>query len=159
MQQEAQKEHAWLRQLLGRWTFEGECVMGPDQPPQAMTGTEEVRALGDLWVISESTAPMPDGGTANNVMTLGFDPQKGKFVGSFISSAMTIFWIYEGTLDPGGTVLTLEADGPDFSGEGTITYQDIIELTPDGARRFSSRVPGPDGGWITFMTARYTRAA
>lgn len=159
MQQEALKEHAWLRQLVGEWTYEGECVMGPDQPPTSVAGQETVRALGDLWVLCEMTSPMPDGGIAHNVMTLGFDPQKGRFVGSFISSAMTLLWIYEGTLDESGTVLTLEADGPSFSGEGTLTYQDIVEIRPNGERRLSSRVPGPDGEWLTFMTTRYNRTA
>jgi len=28
-----QKEHLWLQRLVGEWTVETECQMGPDQPP------------------------------------------------------------------------------------------------------------------------------
>ncbi|MEO8121951.1 MAG: DUF1579 family protein [Rhodoferax sp.] len=31
MKTEAQKEHLWLKQLLGEWRFEGEAVMSPDE--------------------------------------------------------------------------------------------------------------------------------
>jgi hypothetical protein len=24
------KEHLWLQRLVGDWTFDGECLMGPD---------------------------------------------------------------------------------------------------------------------------------
>ena len=33
MTAEPTKEHQWLQQLVGEWTAEMECVMGPDQPP------------------------------------------------------------------------------------------------------------------------------
>ena len=46
---EPQKEHQWLHKLVGKWTFEGECSMGPDQPPMKNTGKETVRSLGGLW--------------------------------------------------------------------------------------------------------------
>lgn len=29
---EPQKEHEWLNKLVGNWTFEAECFMGPGQP-------------------------------------------------------------------------------------------------------------------------------
>ena len=48
MQAEPQKEHAWLQKLVGEWSFEGECVMGPDQPAFKSTGAETVRSLGSV---------------------------------------------------------------------------------------------------------------
>lgn len=159
MYEEPVKEHQWLRGLVGDWTFEGECIMGPDQPPNRMSGTETVRALGERWVICESTMPMADMGTATNVLSIGYDPAKGRFVGTFMSSAMNALWVYEGMLDAGGTVLTLDTEGPSMTGEGRARYQDIIELTASGARRFSSRIELPDGQWVTFMTSTYAKAA
>lgn len=161
MYEEPVKEHQWLRGLIGDWTFEGECIMGPDQPPNRVSGSETVRALGERWVICESTTPMPepDTGTATNLLSIGYDPAKGKFVGTFMSSAMNSLWVYEGTLDANGTVLTLDTEGPSMTGEGRARYQDIVELTPSGERRFSSRIEMPDGEWVTFMTSTFRKIA
>ena len=45
------------------------------------------------------------------MMSLGFDPQKGRFVGTFIGSMMTHLWIYDGALDASGQALILDAEG------------------------------------------------
>jgi len=46
MKTEPQKEHQWLQQLVGEWTYEGEASMGPDKPPEKFQGTESVRSIG-----------------------------------------------------------------------------------------------------------------
>ena len=81
---EPQAEHRWLQQLVGAWTLDGEATMELGQPPATFTGTERVRSLGDLWFLAEGEGEMPGGGTATTLMTLGYDPQKGRFVGTFI---------------------------------------------------------------------------
>src|SRR5688572_27193306 len=111
MHAEPQKEHEWLQKLVGDWTWENEATMGPDQPPMKGAGTESVRALGGLWMMCEGQFNMPDCGPMTTIMTLGFDPQKKRFVGTFIGSVMTHLWVYEGTLDATGKVLTLDTEG------------------------------------------------
>lgn len=76
MTAEAQKEHRWLQRMAGEWTYEGEAVMAPDQPPVRCAGTEIVRSLGGLWVVAEGRGEMPDGGRATTIMTLGYDPHR-----------------------------------------------------------------------------------
>jgi hypothetical protein len=153
-----QKEHQWLHRLVGEWTVEGECIMGPDQPPMKNTGRETVRSLGGLWTIGEGTNDVPGDGACDSVMTLGFDPQSGRFVGTFIASMMTHLWTYSGTLDPTGKVLTLDAEGPSFSGNGAMAkYQDIIEFVSDDHRILSSQMLLPDSRWHPFMKANYRR--
>jgi hypothetical protein len=158
MQVEPQAEHKWLQKLVGQWTFEADCVMGPDQPATKHTGSERVRSVGGLWTLGEGRGEMPGGGEMTSYMTLGFDPAKKRFVGTFIASAMTHLWIYNGTLDTSGKVLTLDTEGPDFSGgPGMVKYQDIIELVSDDHRILKSRLQGPDGKWQDFMTVQYRR--
>lgn len=153
---EPQKEHHWLQKLVGEWTFENECIMEPGQPPVKHTGTESVRSLGGLWVLCEGKGAMPGGGTSMSIMTLGYDPDKKRFVGSFIVSIMTFFWLYDGALE--GNVLTLDAEGPSFAGDGKmVKYQDIIEFISDDHRTLSSQMKGPDGKWSRFMTSHYRR--
>ena len=134
--------------------------MGPDQPPSKWTGRETVRLLGRLWTIGEGAGEMPGGGESQSIMTLGYDPQTQRFVGTFIASVMTHLWPYNGTLDAAERVLTLDSEGPSFAGDGTMAkYQDIIEFVDDNYRTLSSQLLGPDGKWVPFMKAHYRRKA
>lgn len=159
MQSEAQTQHLWLKQLLGDWTFESECNPGPDQPALRSSGSEQVRALGDLWVICEGKGEMPDdGGSCVTQMTLGYDPRKGRHVGTWIGSMMDLLWLYDGELDASGRILTLNAKGPSFSGDGSlVNYQDIIEIVSPDHRILRSQTQQSDGSWQQFMTAHYRR--
>ena len=158
MKVEPQKEHQWLERLVGEWTYEVEAVMGPDQPPSKHTGAESVRSLGGVWVLCEGRGEMPGGGAATTVMTLGYDPVKKRFVGTFIGSMMTNLWVYEGELDATEKVLTLQAEGPSFTAQGkTAKYKDVIEVKSDDHRVLTSQVLGDDGVWHHFMTANYRR--
>lgn len=157
MNAEPQDQHRWLQRLVGEWTFESEGLMGPDQPPVKGVGTEVVRSLGGLWTIGEGEAPMPDGSPMKTVMTLGFDPALGRFVGTFVGSTMSMLWTYSGALDAGSKALALEAEGPSFTGEGAAKYVDSIEFLDDDNRTLTSKVQMPDGNWVQFMTAHYRR--
>jgi len=158
MKTEAQKEHQWLQKLVGEWRYEVEAMMDPSKPVEKSSGSESVRSLGGLWVLCEGQGTMPDGDPATTLMTLGYDPQKKRFVGTWIGSMMTYLWVYDGFLDPTEKVLTLNADGPDFTSEGKLAkYQDVIEFKSDDHRVLTSRVLGDDGSWQQFMTANYRR--
>jgi len=158
MNAEPQKEHQWLHQLVGNWTIESECVMGPDQPPMKTTGTQTVRSLGGMWVLVEGEGEMPDGGKMQSIITLGFDPAKQRFVGSFIASCMAMLWVYDGKLDAAGKVLTLNADGPSFTDPTkTVKYHDIITIVSPDHYTLTSEALGEDGKWTQFMTAHHRR--
>jgi hypothetical protein len=155
---EPQQQHRWLQKLVGEWTYEHESVCEPGKPPAKFTGTDSVRMLGELWVLCEGKGNMPGGGTGTTLMTLGYDPAKQRFVGTFIGSMMTHLWPYDGQLDAAGKVLTLDSEGPSFSGDGKMTkYQDLIEFIDDNHRTLSSQTIGEDGKWQRFMTAHYYR--
>lgn len=154
---EPQKEHQWLQKLVGEWTYEAECNMGPDQPASKSKGAETVRSIGGLWVLCEGTCEMPGGGPATMLMTLGYDPKKKRYTGTWIGSMMTHLWVYDGQLDATGKVLTLSAEGPNMAVEGkTAKYKDIIEFK-NGRRVLTSHMRGDDGKWHQFMTANYRR--
>jgi hypothetical protein len=117
-----------------------------------------VRSLGDLWVLCEGSGEMPGGGTATTLMTLGYDPQKARYVGTWVGSMMTFLWMYDGSLDAAQTTLTLESEGPSFTAEGKLAkYRDVIELKGDDHRVLTSHVLGDDGTWNSFMTSHYRR--
>jgi hypothetical protein len=71
---------------------------------------------------------------------------------------MNQMWVYEGTVDSSGKVLTLNTEGPDMSGKGgTAKYRDSIEFVDDDHRIMTSQMLGADGKWQQFMTAHYCR--
>jgi hypothetical protein len=151
-------QHQWLRQLVGSWTYQAACPKGPDGKPFEGGGRETVRALGDYWIVGESTGDMPGGGTMSSVLTVGFDPAKGAFVGSWAGSPMTNLFVYEGRLDDAERVLTLDTTGPDFADPTkTARYRDIIEIVSENERIMRSEVHA-DGEWSEMMRATYRRA-
>lgn len=152
------EEHRWLQHLVGEWTSEAECIMAPGEAAVTMRGRETVSPLGDVWIIGRGEGEMPGGGTGHTVLTLGYDPAKGRFAGSFIGSMMTMMWLYDGALDADRRVLTLDSQGPDFSTPGRVAlYQDIIEVESPDARTMTSRMQDAGGAWHHVMTARYRR--
>lgn len=159
MQTEPQAEHQWLQKLVGEWTYETEATMGPDQPPAKATGTESVRSLGGLWILAEEQGEMPGcGATATTMMTLGYDPQKRQYVGTWIGSMMTYLWMYHGELDAAHKVLALDSEGPAMTEEGKLAkYRDEIKFKSDDHRVMTSQVLGDDGQWHKFMTVNYRR--
>jgi hypothetical protein len=151
-------EHEWLLQLVGDWTFESECSMGPDQPAMKTIGKQTTRSLGSLWTLGEMEQEGPDGKPMQSLFTLGFDPAKQRFVGSFIASCMTHLWPYDGQLDDARKVLTLDSEGPSFAGDGLMAkYQDMIEIIDQNRYVLSSRYQNQDGTWTDFMKASYLR--
>lgn len=158
MHAQPQQEHEWLQQLVGQWTSETEANMGPDKPTEVFKSTEIVRSIGGLWTVCEGLGEMPGGGMATTIMTLGYDPAKKRFVGTFIGSMMTHQWVYEGHLDAASKVLTLDTEGPSFAADGKLAkYQDIIEIKSPDHRTLTARTLGEDGQWTQFMTASYRR--
>ena len=55
-------------------------------------------------------------------------------------------------------MLTLDSEGPSFSGDGTMAkYQDIIEIIDRDHYTMTSQLQGPDGQWVRFMHGAYRR--
>jgi hypothetical protein len=158
MQTQPQQEHQWLQKLVGEWTYEHEAPADPDQPAATLTGTETVRSIGDVWVSGEAHGEMACAGPTTTVMTLGYDPQKGRFVGTFFGSMMTYLWVYEGSLDSTGNCLVLDTEGPDFTTPGKMArYRDTVEFKNDDHRVLRSEVQGEDGEWTQIMCVEYHR--
>lgn len=152
-----QAEHAWLEKLLGDWSVEGECSMGPDEPPCRHTGRATARSLGGLWVVIEGEGRDAEGDAGLSLMTLGYDPARGRYVGTFAASIMTHLWLYDGAVDAGGKKLVLDTEGPKFDGEGMAKYHDVVEVVDGDCWILSSEVLRDDGSWLHFMTARHRR--
>lgn len=150
-------QHEWLQQLVGEWNVSARATMTPGEPPMQFEFTESVRSIGVTWVLAEGSAEF-QGAPFTSLMTLGYDPSKQLFVGTWVDSMQTHLWTYRGALDSSGKVLTLETEGPSFGDPTQMAkYRDSLQVLSPDHRRLSSSVLGPDGAWTVFNTVDYHR--
>ena len=154
---ERTEQHAWLSQLVGEWDVVSEMTVAPGAEPMRLESTESVRSIGGLWILGEGNAELGET-RVTSLMTLGYDPEVGSFVGTWVDTMHTHLWTYTGQLDAAGKVLTLEAEGPSFEDPGkTARYRDAIEIAAPDKKVLTSSVQAPDGSWTSFMRAEYVR--
>ncbi|RUL87103.1 DUF1579 domain-containing protein [Tautonia sociabilis] len=159
MREEPSERHRWLDRLVGSWSVSSEGRMVPGEPPMIATGVEVVRSVGGLWVVAEGIGEMPGAGPSETIMTLGFDARAGRYVGTFVASAMTHLWISGGELDAAGRVLCLDNEGPSLDGTGTSRYRDVITILSEDERVMTSHHRTGEGSWDPLLTMRYRRIA
>jgi hypothetical protein len=151
-----QKEHAWLRRFVGEWDAELEMFGAPDQPVMRTKGSEHARMIGGFWVISEGR---------NDVfpyecrLTLGYDVQRQRYVGTWIDSMSGYLWRYEGNVDASGRVLTLNAEGPfpSMPGGAMTEFREVTEFLGDDHHVFTSSRRGADGQWTPCVRINFRR--
>jgi hypothetical protein len=91
-------------------------------------------------------------------MTLGYDPQKHRYIGTWIGSMMNHLWLYEGAVDGSGNILALESKGPSMKGDAKVAnYRDVIEFKSDDHRLLISYAQDDDGSWKEIMRVRYRK--
>lgn len=148
-------EHAWLQRFVGEWDVEVEARMAPDAPPFVSRGVERIRSLGGYWVVGEAqSATTP----YCNVSTIGFDPGRAKYIGTWQDSMSSHLWTYEGTVNAAGDTLTLETEGPaPFSPQARARYRDVTEFKSKNHRVFTSSRLEANGNWITHVTVHSRR--
>ncbi len=151
-----QKEHQWLDQLVGEWNAAHSCTM-PDGKVSQAFGTMVCRSLRGMWLVCDSNGKSTEGEVWSSIMTVGFDPGKDRYVGTFIGSMMANIWLYEGDIDATGKRLPLETEGAAFVGSGTCKYRDTIEIVDSDSWLFTSEFQTEAGDWNQFMRIEHKR--
>jgi hypothetical protein len=145
------KEHEWLKQFVGTWESDAEVHMAPGQAPIKAKGTETNRLLGGFWMVSEGSSEVM-GIKVQAILTLGYDPDKKKYVGTWTDSMSSYLWNYEGTVDASGKVLTLDTEGPNMMDPGKkAKFREVHEFKSADHRTFHASMLGDDGKWITLV--------
>lgn len=152
---EPQAEHRWLQQLVGDWSSEVHMFMEGEE--MTTKGSEHVRTIGGFWTIAENKGEFA-GQPYTGVQTLGFDPEKGKFVGTWVDSVNNYMWVYEGELDEAKKKLTLRTKGYCPTNPGELSnFEEVIELKSPDHKVFTSSIQGKDGKWTKGMQIEYRR--
>lgn len=149
-------QHAWLQQLVGQWESKVQMFEN-GEPSDESQGTETVRPVGDFWIMAENRGDFM-GQPFTGIQTLGFDPEKQQFVGTWVDSVTGYLWTYEGTLDEAEKALTLRTEGPcPLTPGDTVQFKEVLEVESDDHKTFTSSMQDEDGNWITVMKADYQR--
>ena len=152
-----QKEHEWLQKFVGEWESEAEIQFSPDQPPVIGRGTESTRMIGGAWIIAQGASEMM-GTPFESVLTLGYDPRKGKYVGTWVDSMSGYLWLYEGEVDETGTILSLDTEGPGPDNpDGLTRFKEVTVFKTPDHRVFTSSIQAEDGTWKTCLTVTSRR--
>ena len=145
----ATAEHAWLERFVGTWDAQVEAFMEEGKPGFVTKGEEHTTKVGDLWILAEGK---------NTVFpysyrfTLGYDADRKRYVGTWIDTMFAHLWVYEGTVDTSGRILTLETEGPNPMEQGKRTrYREVTEFVSDDRRVFTSSRLTSEGRWVLCM--------
>lgn len=149
------EHHKWLEQLVGEWTVQSEMT-NPGGDAIKGVGTDSVRSVGGRWVVNDLKMDIEGMGSMHAVSSIGYDSVKGNYQGTWVDSIQDHLWVYTGTLDPTGKTLTLEAEGPSMTGEGTTRYRDAITIADKDHRTLNSSAL-VNGEWVHFGTTLYTK--
>jgi hypothetical protein len=145
------KEHEWLAQFVGEWDSESEAVAGPGQPAIKCKGAMTSKKLGGFWVVNDLTGNMM-GTEMHGLQTIGYDPEKKKYIGTWVDNMMGHMWKYEGAVDSSGKKLVLEAEGPSMFEPGkTAKYRDSYEFKSADHVVAVSEMQDDKGQWVQFM--------
>jgi hypothetical protein len=155
--QQPTKEHELLKRFVGEWESTAEAVAGPGIPAMTCKGRNSAKMLGGFWVVIENETDMM-GMKIIALQTIGYDPEKKKYVATWIDSMFNHKWDYTGTVDAAGKKLTCEAEGPNFMAAGKLTkFRDTYEFKSADHIEAISSMQGEDGKWVTFMTGQIKR--
>jgi Protein of unknown function (DUF1579) len=149
-------EHALLKRDVGVWDATVEMQGPPGTPASVSKGTETVSLMdGGLWQITEFKGEMM-GQPFEGRGATGYDPNKKKYVGTWVDSMTTGLSLVEATLDPSKNVMTGTMEGTDPSGAVT-KMKEVTEWKDADNRLFTLYMPMPDGKEFPVMKITYKR--
>lgn len=151
------KEHQQLTKSAGTWDAVIETV-GMDGKPAQSKGVSVRRVgPGGFFVIDEFEGEMM-GMKFTGHGTTGFDPMKGKYVGTWCDGMSPTILVLEGSMDAAGKVLTMTCKGPDMTGK-MVDMRMVTTMVDADHEVFEMFMPGPDGKEMQMLKITYTRRA
>jgi hypothetical protein len=144
-------QHAVFQKDVGTW--DAECVFRMGGPEQRSTGVMTSRLIaGGKWLVSDFRNP--DTGFEGHGV-YGYDPTRGKYVGTWVDLVSPGVHALEGDWDPERKVMTMTAvsSGPDGK---PMTMREVTEVVSPARQVFRAFVPTP-AGEHEIMTITYSK--
>ncbi|NVJ96531.1 MAG: DUF1579 family protein [Alphaproteobacteria bacterium] len=154
VQAQALPEHGMLKMDDGNWHVALTLHRQDGTAPTTHAGTESNSLIGGLWSVGKMEIPFGDD-LYVGFATLGYDPVKAKYVGTWVDSTSPHITEMEGTYDPETKTLilfytTYTAAGVAEERKNVMVYQD------HNTRDFDSYLM-VNGQWQLSMEILYTR--
>ncbi len=152
----ATESHAEVRRKVGDWLVRCTYFMGGETDPIEVAGRERGEMLGDLWCNSRFEADMLGSPLSGNA-SLGFDPVKGKYVGTWKDSATPFLYTFEGDFDAAEGVFEMEGINFDPVRRCPANYRSRIEFISKDEHILNLSIDVPDNDPIMVLRYHYTR--
>jgi Protein of unknown function (DUF1579) len=145
-------EHQKLHANAGTWDA------AIDSMGQKSTGVSENKVtLGGFWLVDHFTGEFGGMKFEGRGFT-GYDPIKGKYVGTWFDSMSPSMMVLEGSYDAAGKVLTMTGMGVGMDGKPAM-HRMVTTHTGADTMEFEMFVTGADGKETPMMKISYTRRA
>jgi hypothetical protein len=152
------QNETWVRQLIGSWDYRFATTQDSEYPGFTIIGRETVWPVGDVFVAMESQGNGSDGSQSHSLISLGFDPDKRRFFGAHVGSAVPTVFVYDGELTENGMALHLQTQGPAMTEGNTVdVYRDTLRILDAHTREQVLEVRDELGAWKEFARTRFTR--
>lgn len=153
-----QKQHEWLKQLVGEWDSEVQMYFEEGKPPQTSKGSESGRMVGEFWAMMENKGEFQDR-PFMGYFTIGYDTEQKKFVGTWYDNMSPHLWHYKGDVDSAGRILTLETEGPCPSEGGRVVkFRETIEIK-NPEHKILTSMREKNGKWVKNVVVNYKKRA
>ena len=146
-------EHAVLEKDVGTWDAQV-TFRFPGAEAHVSHGTMTSRLIaGGKWLVSDFRNDSTD---FEGHGVYGYDPQKRKYVGSWVDTAGPSLHSMEGDWDPERRVMTMMVETTTPDGR-PFRMRQVTECPSPTRQTFRSFVPMPGAGEHEIMTVTYTR--
>ena len=153
------EHHRLLKGDVGTWDAKMNVWFTPDAEPMTSQGTETNELLGNgMWLVSHFDGDIA-GTPFVGLGTMGYDPLKRKYVGTWIDNVTPHLSVMEGDYDAKDKTLTMISERPGPDGRETRTVKSILKYVDADTRSFEIQVQGDDGKFWKMLETQYTRRA
>jgi len=155
---QATAEHKGLTYEIGTWDAETKMWMAPGTQPMVGKAVETNKMLGSMWMVSEFKGEAM-GMAFTGHGQFGYDPQKKKYVGTWIDTFSPHLSVMEGTMDEKTKTLTMMSQGFDPMLGKEVTSKMVSTMIDHDHKKFQIFMPveGKEGEWWKKMEIEYTR--
>ncbi len=151
------KNHAFLKNLVGEWDVKTKAWMEPGGEPTESHSFSSAEMIMGGRFLRANFKGMMFGQPFEGLQIVGFDNHKEKIISLWIDSSSTTFFLTEGTLDLDNSTITEEGTWPDPMTGGVIEVKAITTLIGQDEYTYQMYMTGPDGNEFKSMENQYLR--
>jgi hypothetical protein len=148
------KEHEQLKSRVGTWDVTMKMMNMPPGGPGDTKGTSVMKTCGDFWVVEDFTAMFMGQPFSGHGVT-GYDPDKKKWVATWIDSMTDHLTVMEGTSE--GNKIIYVYDASSESGGGMTKHRLVCDCKDNDHVALSFFETGADGKEKQNMQIDYVR--